>query len=88
MSSDITNYLKGLAGMSVHVDEKLTGAKRGVLHDGALRVSPAMYSLMQTASEEELQELCKQIECLDTTNYEMRLIMVAKKIPDSLKGWI
>ena len=86
--SELTDYLSGLAGLTVTVDQRLTGASNAVIEGRELHVSPAMYSLMRNASPDELQKLCEQIGCLDTNKYEMKLIMIAKKIPDSLKGWI
>ena len=52
-------------GIPIKVSEYMAHCKKAVFVDGVLHVSPAMYSLMQGATSEELEQLLANLPVLN-----------------------
>lgn len=67
-----TTNTKGVTfgGLPIEVAHNLAGQKRAVKFACALYVSPAMMSLMNTATPEEFVNLCRSIQVIDLDQQE------------------
>jgi hypothetical protein len=61
-----------LHGFEVRVASVLVGSKKAICQGNILYVSPAMLALMENATSDELEHLCKHIEVLTLPNHDFK----------------
>ena len=69
----VTEFVSRIDGITFQVTGELIGAKRAVLMDGVVFVSPAMWQIIGKATPREREDIYAHIPVLDVKNMETEL---------------